>query len=122
MIDSSTLNKCIDILAELNANTLENKNKMLLLELGYIIKQELDLVEKWENENKNIGRPSIEVKKLIEDNTQLCHENQKLTETISTLKQLIDEEIPKIKKQINTITSKHNVIINTVNALSSAVI
>ena len=43
MIDAKDLRRCMNILAELHASSRSNNDKQLILELGYIIKQELDV-------------------------------------------------------------------------------
>ena len=75
MINGRDLSRCIDILSELNANANNKRDKSLILELGYIIKQELDLVKAWESshneQTRRRGGEPIDINKLLEDNAQL---------------------------------------------------
>jgi len=43
MISSRSLNRCIDLLAQINATGSPNVRQMAL-EIGYVLKQELDVV------------------------------------------------------------------------------
>ena len=112
MIDKRDLNRCMDILAKLHANTQSNGDKQLLLELGYIIKQELDLVNAWEeSHNKQArGREQIDVSKLLEDNAQLYKENQTLIGNLDTMRKLIEDKIPSIEDNLHIIGNKFNVL------------
>ena len=75
--------------------------KRKLLEVGYILKQELETVDAWDkrvaNEH-NVKTQNIDISKLLADNTQLYNENKKLQEVILKLKGVIDEKIPQIEK------------------------
>lgn len=109
MISAKDLNRCIDILAELNVNAPQS-DKRLLLEVGYILKQELDNVNAWDASqvaNRDRGRhQTIDVKKLLEDNTQLFNENKKLLEMNSKLKEVIEQRIPHVEQSIGVVNSK----------------
>ncbi len=108
MIDEKTLNKCIENLAEINANLSSSALRRLVLEVGYILKQELDNVSVWNQQfqgDKFKGH-QIDIKKLMEDNTQLFNENRKLHELNMKLKEVIDQRIPKVEHAINGINSK----------------
>ena len=94
MIDGKDLNRCIDILSELNASITSKKDKQLILELGYIIKQELDLVKAWESSHNEqalrIGGQPIDINKLLEDNAQLYKENETLLKNLKKLNDIIE--------------------------------
>ena len=110
MITAKDLSHCIDNLAEVNAYVGSGNPtlKRLILEVGYILKQELDTVRAWDaqfKEDKFKGH-NIDVKKLIEDNTQLFKENQKLHEINLKLKEVIDQRIPRVENAVNTINEK----------------
>lgn len=64
MINGRDLSRCIDILSELNANANNKRDKSLILELGYIIKQELDLVKAWKVATMN-KQEDVAVSQLI---------------------------------------------------------
>lgn len=109
MIDAETLTKCIDYLAEINANVHHNALRRMILEVGYTLKQELDNVNAWNQQFKGDDRlkgHNIDVKKLIEDNTQLFNENKKLHELNMQLKHVIDEKIPHVEQAIGSINTK----------------
>ena len=107
MIDAKTLSKCIDNLAEINASVNDNSIKRLILEVGYILKQELDNVNAWNAQfGKNSKDVPIDVHKLIEDNTQLFNENKKLNELNMKLKEVIDEKIPRVEHAISGINTR----------------
>ena len=112
MISAKDLSHCIDNLAEINA-CLGNGNgnaalKRLVLEVGYILKQELDIVSAWDIQFKGdkFKGHNIDIKKLIEDNTQLFNENKQLHDLNLKLKEVIDQRIPKVENAVNTINEK----------------
>ena len=116
MINSRNLNRCIDILSELNANASNSLDKALILELGYIIKQELDLVEAWENshneQTRRRGGEPIDINKLLEDNVQLYKEKKTLLKNLDKLKTIIDSKIPSIQKDLTVISRKFDLLNN----------
>lgn len=116
MINSRNLNRCIDILSELNANASNNLDKALILELGYIIKQELDLVKAWENshngQTRRRGGEPIDINKLLEDNVQLYKENETLLKNLDKLKTIIDSKIPSIQEDLTVISRKFDLLNN----------
>lgn len=108
MISARDLNRCIDLLAELTTSASTNE-KRKILEIGYILKTELETVESWDAQqtnNRERGRGQIDVKKLLEDNTQLFNENRQLQELNVKLTQVINERIPSVENSINDITNK----------------
>lgn len=120
MINSRNLNRCIDILSELNANASNSLDKALILELGYIIKQELDLVEAWENshneQTRRRGGEPIDINKLLEDNVQLYKENETLLKNLDKLKAIIDSKIPSIQEDLTVISRKFDLLNNHIEA------
>lgn len=120
MINSKDLNRCIDILAELNAGA-DTHSKRLILEVGYILKQELETVNAWDASqlsNRERGRQQqIDVKKLLEDNTQLFNENKKLVEMNLKLKEVIDQRIPRVEDGIKSVHDKFNIFEETLSKL-----
>lgn len=114
MINGKDLSRCIDILSELNANAASRHEKQLILELGYIIKQELDLVNSWEqSHNKPIrGIERIDINKLLEDNAQLYKENQTLLKNLDQLKAIIETKLPSIQTDLVEVKNKFNVLNN----------
>ena len=109
MINEKTLTRCLDNLAEINANLTNSALKRLTLEIGYILKQELDNVTAWNNQfnkdNRHKGY-NIDINKLMEDNTQLFNENKKLHELNMKLKEVIDQKIPNVENAIGNLNSR----------------
>jgi hypothetical protein len=114
MISAKDLRRCIDILAELNVHA-SSQEKRLILEVGYILKQELNAVEAWDSQiksNKERGYDNIDVKKLLEDNTQLFKENEKLLKSLAKMKEIIDSKIPAIQEDLSVINGKFDMLNN----------
>jgi hypothetical protein len=120
MISAKDLNRCIDILAELNARADQN-SKRLILEIGYILKTELNNVNAWDasqREDRERGKHgNIDVKKLLEDNTQLFKENEKLIELNQKLKDVIEQRIPHVEQSIGGVNEKFEHLENVLNKL-----
>ena len=110
MITAKDLSHCIDNLAEINACLGRGNSalKRLVLEVGYILKQELDTVRAWDAQFKEdrFKGHNIDVKKLMEDNTQLFNENKQLHELNLKLKEAIDQRIPKVENAVQAINEK----------------
>ena len=114
MIDGKDLSRCIDILSELNASITSRKDKQLILELGYIIKQELDLVKAWENSHneqalRRGGQP-IDINKLLEDNAQLYKENETLLKNLKKLNDIIEIKLPMVQEDLSVIGQKFDAL------------
>ena len=80
MISSRSLNRCIDLLAQINATGSPNVRQMAL-EIGYVLKQELDVVtsvEQAQSVNQRNPMANLSPDTLLRDNIQLFQENQKL--------------------------------------------
>lgn len=108
MISEESLNKCIDKLATINANSDDAKIKQLTVEVGYILKEELDLVKAWNSQFDGKKIQQIDAQKLIQDNTQLAHENAKLQKINVELTKMIDLKIPTFENVIGNINKKLN--------------
>lgn len=96
MISKEKLNRCLNILSELNARIPIQYDKNLILEIGYIIKEELNRIEL---ENK------LDIKKLWQDNVALAKDNDTLHKTVQHLTSIINEKIPSINEALNTLIS-----------------
>lgn len=96
MISKEKLNRCLNILSELNARIPIQYDKNLILEMGYIIKEELNQIE---HENK------LDIKKLWQDNVALAKDNDTLHKTVQHLTSIINEKIPSINETLNTLIS-----------------
>lgn len=100
--------RCMNILSEIYAHC-NKRDKELALELGYIVMQWFDRLSVFEkNHNEKVGE-TIEIKKLIDDNTKLFQENNKLIADIEKMKNIIDKQIPIFKKNIENINKKLNI-------------
>ena len=86
----------MNILSELNARIPIQYDKNLILEIGYIIKEELNQIEL---ENK------LDIKKLWQDNVALAKDNDTLHKTVQHLTSIINEKIPSINETLNTLIS-----------------
>ena len=118
MMSSEELNRCIDILSELNANANASE-KRLILEMGYMIKRELDLVLEIERNGQRAAKHgNVEIKGLIQDNTQLFNENKKLLEENLKLKRMIESATPMIEKKIATVIEQIGNINTMLNKMS----
>ena len=117
MISIEDLNKCISNLAELNARTNSHADKTLLLEIGYILKQEIDNVNAWNQANNPRGRgvKQIDVQKLLEDNTQLYNENQKLIAALNELTKMFEKALPSVQTQLQLIGEKFDALNEHIN-------
>lgn len=96
MISKEKLNRCLNILSEVNARIPIQYDKNLILEVGYIIKEELNQIEL---ENK------LDIKKLWQDNVALAKDNDTLHKTVQHLTSIINEKIPSINETLNTLIS-----------------
>ena len=114
MINGRDLSRCIDILSELNANVSSKRDKTLILELGYIIKQELDLVKAWESSHNEQrmrrGGEPIDINKLLEDNAQLYKENENLLKNLEKMKDIVESKIPSIQEELVVIEGQFNTL------------
>lgn len=114
MINGRDLSRCIDILSELNANVSNKRDKTLILELGYIIKQELDLVKAWESSHNEQrmrrGGEPIDINKLLEDNAQLYKENETLLKNLEKMKGIVESKIPSIQEELVVIEGQFNAL------------
>lgn len=96
MISKEKLNRCLNILSELNARIPIQYDKNLILEMGYIIKEELNQIE--------LGN-RLDVNKLWQDNVALAKDNDTLHKTVQHLTSIINEKIPSINETLNTLIS-----------------
>lgn len=96
MISKEKLNRCLNILSELNARIPIQYDKNLILEMGYIIKEELNQIEL---------EKKLDIKKLWQDNVALAKDNDTLHKTVQHLTSIINEKIPSINETLNTLIS-----------------
>ncbi len=96
MISKENLNRCLSILSELNARIPIQHDKNLILEMGYIIKEELNQIE--------LGN-KLDINKLWQDNVALAKDNNTLHKTVQHLTSIINEKIPSVNETLNTLIS-----------------
>lgn len=95
MLGSKELNTCIELLAEINSRTEDRVIRTKALEIGYILKEELDnmtLVESMSNDVRH-RENNMDTKRLLEDNIQLFNEKEKVLKQNRELKMLLDQKL-----------------------------
>lgn len=122
MLTSKELNKCIELLADINTMTNNNDIKMKLLEIGYSLKRELDnvsLIESMnadmENRARNMG--SLDVKRLLEDNVQLFNEKERALKQNKELRDIIDSKLQIYETKLSLVTNSVNEVRKGVESL-----
>lgn len=105
MLTSTNLNRCLSILSILNSSA-SREEKKLILEIGYVLKQELDIVNAWDDKVSKENIKNIDVRKLLEDNTQLCKENSQLMQINKKLQETIDHRIVDTNEKITALCTK----------------
>ena len=113
MLSSKELNRCIDLLADINTMTDNNDIKLKLLEIGYSLKKELDnvaLIESMgrdmDNRSRNMG--SLDVKRLLEDNVQLFNEKEKALKQNKELREILDSKLQVYETKLAMVTNSIN--------------
>lgn len=100
MLSSQSLNRCIDLLAQINSVGASNVRQMAL-EIGYILKQELDIVVSIEQAASGDRNPhSLDPKSMLQDNIQLFNENQKLLKENMELRGMLDTRVNFISSKV----------------------
>lgn len=100
MLSSQSLNRCIDLLAQINSVGASNVRQMAL-EIGYILKQELDIVTSIEQAASGDRNPhSLDPKSMLQDNIQLFNENQKLLKENMELRGMLDSRVNFISSKV----------------------
>jgi hypothetical protein len=122
MLTSKELNKCIELLADINTMTNNNDIKMKLLEIGYSLKRELDNVSLIESMNsdmdnraRNMG--SLDVKRLLEDNVQLFNEKERALKQNKELRDIIDSKLQIYETKLGMVTNSINEVRKGVESL-----
>lgn len=115
MLSSKELNRCIDLLADINTMTDNNDIKLKLLEIGYSLQKELDnvaLIESMgrdmDNRSRNMG--SLDVKRLLEDNVQLFNEKEKALKQNKELREILDSKLQVYETKLAMVTNSINEI------------
>ena len=88
------------------------------VEVGCILKKELDIVTTIEQRNatEQDGR-HLDVQGLINDNVQLFHENHKLLQANMELKNMLDSRIANIATRIQLLTNSVAEVNHTISTL-----
>ena len=107
MVSETDLEKCIDLLAKVSTNVGKNDRDMLL-EVGYIIKTELDWVRGLRQPRSIMGiHPSkLDTRKLVEDNVSLSKDNAQIIEANKKLMADLNTKIPSIERLLTTVAGK----------------
>ena len=99
MISSNDLQSCINMLAQMS-NGAPQTTRQMAVEIGYILKKELDIVKEIETPNQ---RRTPDMQGLINDNVQLFHENQKLLKENMELKSMLESRVNSIAAKLQSI-------------------
>lgn len=100
MLSSQSLNRCIDLLAQINSVSSPGVRQRAL-EIGYILKQELDIVTSIEQAASGNRNPhSLDPKSMLQDNIQLFNENQKLLAENMELKGMLESRVEFISSKV----------------------
>lgn len=99
MISSNDLQNCINMLAQMS-NGAPHTTRQMAVEIGYILKKELDIVKEIETPNQ---RRTPDMQGLINDNVQLFHENQKLLKENMELKSMLESRVNSIAAKLQSI-------------------
>ena len=99
MISSNDLQNCINMLAQIS-NGAPHTTRQMAVEIGYILKKELDIVTEIENKS---NRRTPDMQGLMNDNVQLFHENQKLLNENMELKNLLEARVTGISAQLHSV-------------------
>ena len=100
MISSNDLEKCINLLAQIS-NGASYDDRQKAVEIGYILKKELDIVSDIERNHSQQRHPTMEG--LVNDNVQLFHENQKLLKENMELKTMLESRVTSISAKMNQV-------------------
>ena len=99
MISSNDLQNCINMLAQMS-NGAPHTTRQMAVEIGYILKKELDIVKEIESTDH---RKTPDMQGLINDNVQLFHENQKLLKENMELKSMLESRVNSIAAKLQSV-------------------
>jgi hypothetical protein len=111
MLSAKELENCINLLADINVMTDDNRIKQKLLEIGYQLKKELDNVSLIENMSREAdarsrNMNSTDVKRLLEDNIQLFNEKEHVLKQNQELKNIIEGKIKAYDTKLNMLSQR----------------
>jgi len=122
MLSSNELNKCIELLADINTMTNDRNIKTKLLEIGYTLKKELDntsLIESMDRDinNRVSNMGPLDVKRLLEDNIQLFNEKERVLKQNKELREILDSKLQIYETKLGMITSTMSDVKHTIETL-----
>jgi len=122
MLSAKELENCINLLADINVMTDDNRIKQKLLEIGYQLKKELDNVSLIENMSREAdarsrNMNSTDVKRLLEDNIQLFNEKEHVIQQNKELQKIIDSKIKSYDTKLNIISQRVETITEGIGEL-----
>jgi hypothetical protein len=122
MLSSNELNKCIELLADINTMTNDRNIKTKLLEIGYTLKKELDntsLIESMDRDinNRVSNMGPLDVKRLLEDNIQLFNEKERVLNQNKELREILDSKLQIYETKLGMITSTMSDVKQTIETL-----
>lgn len=120
MMSSADLQKCVNLVGELyeGANAAAKKK---LVELGYMLSEELKIAKKIDQFNlmdaarSNTAIEVMDTKKLFEDNQRLFNENIMLMKSVKELKKVVDNTLPSFMKQVKVLQTNLQHCIDRMN-------
>ena len=99
MISSNDLQNCINMLAQMS-NGAPYATRQMAVEIGYILKKELDIVKEIESSHHS---RTPDMQGLITDHVQLFHENQKLLNENMELKSMLESRVNSIAAKLSNV-------------------
>jgi hypothetical protein len=122
MLSSNELNKCIELLADINTMTNDRNIKTKLLEIGYTLKKELDNTSLIESMDRDINNRAnnmgpLDVKRLLEDNIQLFNEKERVLKQNKELREILDSKLQIYETKLGMITSTMSDVKQTIETL-----
>ena len=122
MLSSNELNKCIELLADINTMTNDRNIKTKLLEIGYTLKKELDntsLIESMDRDinNRVSNMGPLDIKRLLEDNIQLFNEKERVLNQNKELREILDSKLQIYETKLGMITSAMSDVKHTIETL-----
>lgn len=95
-MEIKTLENIMELLSKLNLLADTKEEKALVLEIGYLIKQEMNAMKDRDIIRRYEGQ-ILDPKKLLEDNKSLYNENQMLIASIRKMESIVNDKIPSIQ-------------------------
>lgn len=116
MISSNDLQKCINLLGQISIGASYDVRQKAI-EIGYILKKELDIVVAIEQSSSSEHPSNLDMKGLINDNIQLFHENNKLLKDNIELKNMLDSRVHSIAARLQNMCDEITTVNSTIASL-----